>query len=85
MRRTIHKKTLVLAMLTQPDVIRGIKIHNKTTVPIQMLKSVIYSHPKMQVLLMHTPLEFSEEQVAIFTRMYEEGYDVFVMFCILGD
>ena len=27
---------------------------------------------------MHTPLEFSEEQVAIFTRTYEEGYDVFV-------
>ena len=27
---------------------------------------------------MHTPLEFSEEQVAIFTRRYEEGYDVFV-------
>ena len=27
---------------------------------------------------MHTPLEFSEEQVAIFTRRYEEGYDVIV-------
>ena len=27
---------------------------------------------------MHTPLEFSEEQVAIFTRRNEEGYDVFV-------
>ena len=27
---------------------------------------------------MHTPLEFSEEQVAIFTRRYDEGYDVFV-------
>ena len=27
---------------------------------------------------MHTPLEFSEEQVAIFMKRYEEGYDVFV-------
>ena len=40
MRQKIHKKTLVLAMITIPAVIRGLKIHKKTLV-IQMLTSVI--------------------------------------------
>ena len=40
-RQTIHKKTLVLTMITIPAVTRGIKIHKKTMVPIQMLTSVI--------------------------------------------